>query len=747
MAFMTRVDTIAALRALPVPAGSTQASVAGYYTPGDKGNGIFYYNTTSVLSDDGGMVIQPDSLPVAGRWLRLYKTGEVNVCWFGVKPGILPTTGPFTPTENAVCFNKAIEFCGRRFRDGWEFYNSAKVIVPRADQPYQLGLTLKCNTPNLSTFVGTQNIYICCQEIGGAELEFCPPVTSNLDYDSPAFVDIDYLMYFYGDMGIGTACGAYNLTLKGGGILVGGDASDDAGHSGAIRFVELHIDGSPKNGIWFTAKARTVHALLERCYFDNCYAGAFIESPTILLGTVNKCRFSATSNSALTLDCTGFYVTDCEFDQIMVPTEEDVPMATFIHLSAKSEGRSSINRISGCRFGPGYQLHGETVLYRHPDYAVVVGDLGDYVRGDSTICQNVRFEGNYFIGSDALNLSAVPLPKAAFYLNAATSSWLIRNSTFTHYQEALVTENYILTEVYTAGGNYWGFNSYDASNGFVHTFTQGGVGWQSAEKMYGRDVFVRDTASAANILSAPDDFMDSRWIISSNVTRTQLSMVLPDGTTGPALKLTRTANGNCFIRNNTSKAVIGPVTFGVWLKGSLNCKKARIAIGDSSQFFNDVNSLIYVDENEWKYFTITIPNVNIPIPDLPSTPTPVSPKVYIYVNSGDSSVVANEELYVWGPTLCDTYKMPGLSVSAPAIAGAGVYAGSMRWQSLALGRNYWGYGTAAPATGYYNQGDYIQNTTPVELGTSGTKYIVKGWSCVTGGTSAVWLPQHTLTGN
>lgn len=55
--------------------------------------------------------------------------------------------------------------------------------------------------------------------------------------------------------------------------------------------------------------------------------------------------------------------------------------------------------------------------------------------------------------------------------------------------------------------------------------------------------------------------------------------------------------------------------------------------------------------------------------------------------------------------------------------------------------------TAAPTAGTYNQGDFIRNSAPSELGSAGSKYVIYGWICSVGGTPGTWLQQRFLTGN
>lgn len=56
-------------------------------------------------------------------------------------------------------------------------------------------------------------------------------------------------------------------------------------------------------------------------------------------------------------------------------------------------------------------------------------------------------------------------------------------------------------------------------------------------------------------------------------------------------------------------------------------------------------------------------------------------------------------------------------------------------------------GTAAPTAGSYSQGDYLRNSAPSELGSGGSKYVIKGWICVASGTPGTWKECRALTGN
>ena len=54
---------------------------------------------------------------------------------------------------------------------------------------------------------------------------------------------------------------------------------------------------------------------------------------------------------------------------------------------------------------------------------------------------------------------------------------------------------------------------------------------------------------------------------------------------------------------------------------------------------------------------------------------------------------------------------------------------------------------SVPTTGTYAQGDFVRNSTPTELGTPGSKYVIEGWLSVAGGTPGTFVQKRFLTGN
>lgn len=80
-----------------------RVDVLGYYTKGDGGGGTFYWDSTSIETDDGGTIIQATSI-TTGRWKRVFD-GAVNVKWFDIKQEINTTN----LTNNATIFKYMLE--------------------------------------------------------------------------------------------------------------------------------------------------------------------------------------------------------------------------------------------------------------------------------------------------------------------------------------------------------------------------------------------------------------------------------------------------------------------------------------------------------------------------------------------------------------------------------------------------------------------------------------------------------------
>jgi hypothetical protein len=90
-------DNVVQLKANIGSATRPIAVLAGYNAIGDGGGGVFYWNTSAALVDDGGTILTHSA--GGGAWVRIF-TGAVNVRWFGAGLG---------GTDDAPLIQKAIE--------------------------------------------------------------------------------------------------------------------------------------------------------------------------------------------------------------------------------------------------------------------------------------------------------------------------------------------------------------------------------------------------------------------------------------------------------------------------------------------------------------------------------------------------------------------------------------------------------------------------------------------------------------
>jgi hypothetical protein len=97
--YMPIVANVTALRNR-VANRQKHVELLGYTAAGDQGGGIFYWDASSVLADDGGTVFQPTGF-ATGRWRRQF-AGGVYVTWFGADmTGVLDSTSAFVNAMSA----------------------------------------------------------------------------------------------------------------------------------------------------------------------------------------------------------------------------------------------------------------------------------------------------------------------------------------------------------------------------------------------------------------------------------------------------------------------------------------------------------------------------------------------------------------------------------------------------------------------------------------------------------------------
>jgi hypothetical protein len=88
--FVKYADTVAALKAVNTLDAHRAVSVAGYFSAGDGGGGVFVWNTASTASTNYGTIFKgvdgTGSELATGRWLRVIRqNGPMELAWFGMQ--------------------------------------------------------------------------------------------------------------------------------------------------------------------------------------------------------------------------------------------------------------------------------------------------------------------------------------------------------------------------------------------------------------------------------------------------------------------------------------------------------------------------------------------------------------------------------------------------------------------------------------------------------------------------------------
>jgi hypothetical protein len=90
------------LRTLSGSVDGEVVAVDGFWTPGDGGGGLFFWDALSTTADNLGFVVQPTGV-VTGRWKRIVNNQTVSVKWFGAKgDGGTDDTASITAALNAA---------------------------------------------------------------------------------------------------------------------------------------------------------------------------------------------------------------------------------------------------------------------------------------------------------------------------------------------------------------------------------------------------------------------------------------------------------------------------------------------------------------------------------------------------------------------------------------------------------------------------------------------------------------------
>lgn len=94
------VDSLADLKALPVPTFAQRCWVRGHTTVSDGGEGPFDWDATCTDADDDGITVLPTGYVGIGRWVRSY-VGPVYVDWYGMQ----------TDADETLTIQKTLDYC------------------------------------------------------------------------------------------------------------------------------------------------------------------------------------------------------------------------------------------------------------------------------------------------------------------------------------------------------------------------------------------------------------------------------------------------------------------------------------------------------------------------------------------------------------------------------------------------------------------------------------------------------------
>lgn len=104
--FFCSVETLADLRARGT--ANVVASSLAYmarYSANCEGGGVFRWDTTSTLTDNGGTIIQPTDRTGAGRWIRVVEGNVYNITWFGARGNSSVSVRAPCDDEYMACVN------------------------------------------------------------------------------------------------------------------------------------------------------------------------------------------------------------------------------------------------------------------------------------------------------------------------------------------------------------------------------------------------------------------------------------------------------------------------------------------------------------------------------------------------------------------------------------------------------------------------------------------------------------------
>jgi hypothetical protein len=292
-ASLQMVETIAELKAL-ASGSSEYTQLGGYYANGDGGGGLFYWDASSVASDDGGLTIVPDSVPGSGRWIRI-NTGTFSVKEFGAK-------GDGT-TDDRLSINNALAAAA----------NGGKVYFPDSSSDYMISDVLSTASSSTITieWAGSKSYLKLSQATASGGI-FSTGSGADLTFNEPR-IDADNII---GQNGIGTNTTA-TVRINGGHLLNFPVANDYTGGKaiasdgwGARLFVDgvrvqnCHSALSLKRD--FSTDASTnnpAHIVVNNIIAEDCDIFAYMAVKNLGVGSFDGTEMSVSITNFKCFDC------------------------------------------------------------------------------------------------------------------------------------------------------------------------------------------------------------------------------------------------------------------------------------------------------------------------------------------------------------------------------------------------------------------------------------------------------------
>lgn len=196
-----------------VPQPYEICTLLGYYVPGDKGSGEFYWDSTSATADNGGTVLKVNTI-ATGRWKRIYNS-SLNIRWFGAKgDGI---------TADDTAFSNCIQAAG----------SGSEIVLGSGN--YRLTAGLSFTGYSNVRFVGNRCI-ITADFTGGTLFTFSLNQPAQLRAEGIEFVEVNF-------QGKGESSGTTCLSFNGYPTVPNPDDADQYAYFAFIRIIQCNIVG------------------------------------------------------------------------------------------------------------------------------------------------------------------------------------------------------------------------------------------------------------------------------------------------------------------------------------------------------------------------------------------------------------------------------------------------------------------------------------------------------------------------